>query len=178
MWQEETMKPVLVAYATKYGSTREVAEAIAATLGEHGLPTEARPAREVSSLDGYSAVVLGGALYYFMWHRGARRFLSRHRTALATMPVAVFSMGPFGEDAPSELAEARKPMDRVLAKHPAVAPVSTAVFGGRLDPALLRFPDANPGMKAMPASDARDWDVIRAWAEALPGAFGLTGRET
>ncbi len=46
---------VLVAYATKYGSTQEIAEAVGAVLREHGLRTEVRPVREVRTLDGYSA---------------------------------------------------------------------------------------------------------------------------
>ncbi len=52
---------VLVAYATKYGSTQEVAEAIAATLREKGCEVEVRPAGEVRELEGYSTVVLGAA---------------------------------------------------------------------------------------------------------------------
>ncbi len=48
-----------VTYATRYGSTKEVAEAIVATLREHGIAVHVEPAREVRSLEGYSAVVLG-----------------------------------------------------------------------------------------------------------------------
>jgi len=74
---------VLVAYATRYGSTQEVAEAIGETLREQGLGVEVRPAREVRTLEGYDAVVLGAALYMYRWHKDARRFLSRQRKALA-----------------------------------------------------------------------------------------------
>ena len=66
------MASVLVAYATKYGSTREVAEAIASALIERGADAVARPAGEIRGLEGYSAVVLGTALYFFRW-RGARQ---------------------------------------------------------------------------------------------------------
>jgi menaquinone-dependent protoporphyrinogen oxidase len=50
---------VLVAFATRYGSTREVADAIAATMRESGISVDVQPAKEVRSLDGYGAVVLG-----------------------------------------------------------------------------------------------------------------------
>jgi len=40
------------------------------------------------------------------------------------------------------------------------------VFGGRIEPARLPFP-----LSAMPAADARDWDAIRSWADALPAAL-------
>jgi menaquinone-dependent protoporphyrinogen oxidase len=38
---------VLVAYAKRYGSTKEVAEAIAQTLGESGLAVDLQPLRDV-----------------------------------------------------------------------------------------------------------------------------------
>jgi menaquinone-dependent protoporphyrinogen oxidase len=84
------MASVLVAYATKYGSTREVAETIGARLRERGVTIDVRAAGDVASLDGYDAVVFGGALYFFRLRREGRRFLSRHREALSEMPVAVF----------------------------------------------------------------------------------------
>jgi menaquinone-dependent protoporphyrinogen oxidase len=163
---------VLVAYATKYGSTQEVAEAVATALREHGADVEVRAAGDVVDMSRYSAVVLGGALYFFRWHRDARRFLSHHRTALVRMPVAVFALGPLGDSA-KEMNEARGQLDRALAKAEWLSPASVAVFGGRLDPTRLRFPDANPAMKKMPASDLRDWDAIQDWADSLPEALGL-----
>jgi len=165
------MAPVLVAYATVYGSTQEVAEAAAKTLRERGLEVDVRPASEVSSLDGYSGVVLGGSLYFFLWHRDARRFLKRHRAALAKLPVAVFALGPFTNE-PSDIEGARRPVDRVLAKHAWLKPVAVQVFGGRLDPERLHFPHSNPAMRSAPPSDARDWDAIGAWADSLSAAFG------
>ena len=86
---------ILVAYGTKHGSTREVAEAISAALREHGDHVELRPAREVrGSIGRRDLVVLGGSIYSGRWHRDARRFLKRHRKELVSIPVAVFGMGP------------------------------------------------------------------------------------
>jgi menaquinone-dependent protoporphyrinogen oxidase len=164
--EEETMTAsVLVAYATKYGSTQEVAEAVATTLREHGFQTEVQPAREVSTLDSYSAVVLGAALYMGRWHKDARSFLKRHRTGLAGLPVAIFALGPL-TTAEKERQGSRAQLDRELARTSWLAPVSIEVFGGVINPAKLHFP-----FNHMPAGDARDWTAIRAWASKLVALF-------
>jgi len=90
---------VLVAYATKYGSTKEVAEAIAKALGERGVDAVMRPPGVVRDLKGYSAAVLGTTLCFFRWRGEAHRFISRNRSTLSGVPVAVFGLGPI-EDTP------------------------------------------------------------------------------
>ena len=163
---------ILVAYATRYGSTQEVAEAVAATLRESGLEVDLQPMRQVRALAGYRAVVIGAPLYIGSLLKDARRFLSQHREALSERPVAVFALGPTHADE-QERQGARAQLDKELAKFPGFAPVAVEVFGGKYDPATLRFPDtlaarlpASP-LYNQPASDARDWAAIRAWASDL-----------
>ncbi len=107
------MPSVLVAYASKYGSTEEAARVIAARLEASGIQTVAVRAGEVRDLQGYSAVVLGTALYFFMWRGEAKRFCSHNRKALANLPVAVFGIGPI-EDTPEQFAGAREHLDKGL----------------------------------------------------------------
>jgi menaquinone-dependent protoporphyrinogen oxidase len=152
-------KRVLVAYATKHGSTREVAERVAHVLRDRGLAVDVMPAAEVGLLRGYAGVVLGGALYTGRLHKDARRFLARHRDALAGRALAVFAMGPRTLD-PSDVASSRAQLDRALTG--IVEPTALAIFGGVVKPEALRFP-----FNRMPASDARDWDAIDAWAAQL-----------
>ncbi len=159
---------VLVGYATSYGSTQEVAEAVAATLRECGLEVEIHPMREVRTLAGYSAAVLGAPLLMFHWHKDALRFLSRHREALTERPVAVFALGPTHDPYDEkEWQDSRAQLDKELAKFPWLTPVALEMFGGKFDPAKLRFPMSLFAGKA-PASDVRDWEAIRAWASNLP----------
>jgi menaquinone-dependent protoporphyrinogen oxidase len=169
------MASVLVAYATKYGSTREVAERIALRLQEAGLDADALPARQVRDLSGYSAVVLGTALYFFMWRGEAHRFLRRHRKALSGLSVALFGLGPI-EDTPEQFAGAREHLDKGLAKHAWLAPRAIAVFGGKLDPTGLRFPDNNPAMRGMGAVDLRDFGKVDEWANSLIRELELGSR--
>ena len=164
------MAPVLVAYATKYGSTQEVADALATALREHGVDTDVHPACDVTDLSAYSAVILGGSLYYSRWHRDARRFLRRFRETLLQLPMAVFALGPFN-DKPEDFEGARKQLTRALAKTRQLSPVSVQIFGGRLDPTRLRFPHST--LKMLPESDIRDWSAIQAWADTLLEALNL-----
>jgi menaquinone-dependent protoporphyrinogen oxidase len=158
---------ILLAYGTKHGSTGEVAEAIAERLRGHDLDVDLRPASTVTDLGSYAAVVLGGSIYMGRWNPDVQKILKRHRGELAQLPVAVFGMGPQSLDE-DEVASARHQLDLALQKVSEVEPVSVAIFGGVIDPAKLRFP-----LNKMPASDARDWDAIRAWADELAGKLSL-----
>lgn len=167
------MTKVLVTYASKYGSTGEVAEAVATALRNRGFDAVVQPAESVTDLNGVSAVVLGVALYFFRWRGSAHKFLKRHQRTLERMPVAVFGLGPL-EDTPEQFDGARTHLDKGLAKHAWLTPVAVTVFGGRLDPARLRFPDNNPAMRQMGAVDHRDWDAVGTWAESLVDKLGDT----
>ena len=156
--------PVLVAYATKAGSTREVAEAVARTLREHGLEADVRPVTEVGTLAPYAGVVLGTAIYMGRIHKTARRFLRSHRAELAERPLAVFAMGP-QTLADDDIAASRAQLDHALASFPELRLATVAIFGGVVDPGKLRFP-----FNRMPATDARDWTAIRSWADAVANA--------
>src|SRR5664279_6014858 len=87
------MSRILVAYATKNGSTREVAEAIAATLHDRGVAVDVHPARGIrGSVAGWNLAVVGAPIYSGRWHRDAHRFLKRHRDELRQIPVVVFGL--------------------------------------------------------------------------------------
>jgi menaquinone-dependent protoporphyrinogen oxidase len=163
---------ILVTYASRYGSTQEVAERVAAMLRENDLQVDVKPARQVRALEGYRAIVLGAPLYIGHWLKDAHRFLTRFQAVLAQRPVAVFSLGPTRLQE-MEAADVRSQLDQELNKYPWLKPVASELFGGKYDPATLRFPDsllavlpASP-LHGAPASDARDWDEIRVWATNL-----------
>jgi menaquinone-dependent protoporphyrinogen oxidase len=165
---------VLVAYVTKYGSTQEVAEKIAATLRGQGLSVDVQPAKQMWGLEQYQAVVFGAPLYIGHWLKDAKRFLKKHQAALTEMPIAVFSLGPTHGTDEAEWEGVRAQLNQELAKYPWLKPVVVELFGGKYDPKNLRFPDAllakvpaSP-LHGAPATDLRDWDAIQAWAAALP----------
>ena len=155
---------VLLAYATRFGSTQEVAETVAASLRNAGLKVDLQPMGQVESLDQYGVVVLGAAIYNTKWHADAHRFLAQHQEALRQRPVAIFTLGPLGPSA-AAMRNSRRQLDKELAKYPWLKTVALEVFAGKYDP-------SKPGMgffeRLLPARDYRDWEAIRAWANALP----------
>ena len=154
---------VLMAYATKNGSTQQVADAVAAARRERGAQVTLLPARAAGqSVAGYDLVMLGAPLYSGRWHRDAHRFLRRHRRELAAVPVAVFAMGP-RTDTEEAWQRSRAQLDRALAKRDWLHPVAVTVFGGA-DP---------PGRSKCPRRDLRSREIIHAWAaQALATAGG------
>jgi menaquinone-dependent protoporphyrinogen oxidase len=154
----------LVAFATSYGSTQEVADQVAAVLRDYGLMVDVQPARQVRSLAEYDAVVLGAPLLMYNWHKDARRFLSRHRQALMDRPVTIFALGPVHDPHDEqEWQNSRAQLDKVLARYAWFNPIDDALFGGKYAPGKLRFP-INLFAGAEPATDIRDWATINAWA--------------
>jgi menaquinone-dependent protoporphyrinogen oxidase len=152
---------VLVAYASKHGTTREVAESIARTLGERGLAVELEEAQHVRDIGRYDTIVVGGGLYMGRWHADARRLLKRFRDELAGKRVAVFGMGPDSLEE-SKVAESRGQLERALADTPEIEPIAVGIFGGALEPESWRFP-----FNHLPAFDARDWRAIGRWTNEL-----------
>ncbi len=158
---------ILVGYASRHGSTAEVAACVANVLGAagHDVRLEELDAIGRDGLEAVDAVVVGAPLYTGRWHASARRFLRRQHSALATLPVAVFALGPVHDDE-DERAHAREQLAHALAHERWLEPRSVAVFGGRIDPNALSFP-----LNRMAAADARDWDVIEEWTRSLPDAL-------
>ncbi len=190
------MEKVLVAYTTHSGSTTEVAQAIGEELAKNGAVVEIYRLEEVTSLDAYSAVVIGAPMI-LGWHRAAVKFVKRHQQALSERPVALFFMAmsltqtgdtrvdqvPVTVDA--ELAKLPANEGRlsfreryatvtnylrpVLRAAPSVEPVSVGFFGGKLEYFRLKLFALLFVMLVIRAQpgDKRNWSLIREWAASL-----------
>jgi menaquinone-dependent protoporphyrinogen oxidase len=166
---------VLVAYATRAGSTEEVALTLAEILRSRGLEVDVHPARHINSIETYSAVVIAVALYAGRMHKDVRRFLLRHRAALSKAPVALFVLGPVQQEK-KDWTGARQQLDKELQRFPWFSPVEQHIVGGKFDAATLGFPfNLIPALRKMPVKDARDWELIRAQANELAERFHCNG---
>jgi menaquinone-dependent protoporphyrinogen oxidase len=165
---------ILVAYATRTGSSEEVAQSVAEVLRSHALAVDLRRAAEVHAIGQITAVAICVALYGGRFHRDVRRFLSEHRSALKKVPVALFVLGPVHSDE-KEWAGAREQMEKELKRFPWLSPAVQQIVGGRFDPGRLGFPfNLVPALRKLPASDALDWNAIRRSAAELVHSFQLS----
>jgi len=163
------MAKILVTYATRFGSTADVAAAITDALREQEYAVDLRAMADVTALRDYDAVVLGSSVNYARWLEPALTFLHTHEVALQGLPVAVFSVHirNVGDDATSRAAR-RAYLDEV---RPFVQPVSEGYFAGRFNRhgAVVLLPGWIG--RFVPTIDLRKWEKIRAWAAALPTAL-------
>jgi menaquinone-dependent protoporphyrinogen oxidase len=159
---------VLVAVASKHGSTSDIAATIAGELRTMGIGAETRDLGAVTDLGRYDAVVLGSAVYMGRWLPEATAFVDRHRTALAAIPVWLFSSGPLGADRPLPPGDP-KDLDQLME---ATRAHGHRIFSGRLDPSDLGLGERLiVKVVHAPAGDFRDWEAIRTWAREIGGAL-------
>lgn len=190
------MSKILVAYSTNSGSTTEVAEAVAAELGQAGHTVDVRSMKDIQSVSGYDAVVLGAPMI-LGWHDPARRFIKKHKAELAARKTALFDCAMRLTRASREtlppvaltldeslVADEVKPGSLNIKERfttigyylksmllPGVNPVSVAFFNGKLEMFRLKWWQAAFVMVVVQATpgDYRDWDAIRAWGRSLGG---------
>jgi menaquinone-dependent protoporphyrinogen oxidase len=167
------MTKVLVAYASKYNATAEIAQAIGKTLQEFQLfDVDVRSVELVEDITSYDAVVLGSAVYAGQWLSSAADFLTSHEQILSQRPVWLFSSGPAGEvDTEIKTKEWKFPqaLTSVAAR---INPRAIEVFQGKLDLSRLNFLERYiTRLVKAPRGDFRDWDVIRTWSIGIEDAL-------
>ena len=166
---------ILVVYASKHGSTGEIAQRIAQSLRAAGQHADARPVQEVGNLGGYEGFVVGSAVYSTHWLKDAATFVRRNRDLLAQKPVWLFSSGPLGTEAIDakgvDLRRAAEPKE-LSELQQAIHPREHRVFFGALYPGRLSYAEwllrKLPAAQVMlPEGDFRDWDEIQQWAQGI-----------
>jgi menaquinone-dependent protoporphyrinogen oxidase len=162
------MQSILVSYASKHGSTQEIAETIATTFRKHQFEVDLLPANAVESLDKYQAVIFGSAVYAGAWTDEAMAFLKRFDVALEMRPVFFFSSGPTGKGEASAILQGWKYPEAIQAYLARIKPEEIVLFHGKLEletlPLVQRW--LIKAMKA-PLGDFRQWAEIQAWAENI-----------
>ncbi len=165
----EMSSKILVAYASRHGSTSQVAETVGRTLASSGATVDVRRVQEVTDVSGYRAVVVGSAINGGKWLPEAASFVKANQDSLKQIPTAYFlvcmMMARGTEQDRGFVANYLEP-ERAL-----VRPVAEGRFAGALWPSKhplifeglgLRFFLRYLGLKE---GDYRNWDAVHAWAE-------------
>jgi menaquinone-dependent protoporphyrinogen oxidase len=154
---------VLVTAASRYGATKEIAEAIGEVLEREGLDVTVAEVERAAPAADFDAVVLGSAIYMGQWLKAARDYVTANAEALRGRPVFVFSSGPLGD--PLKPEPETLDLSAVVGQ---IDPRAQRVFAGRIDRSLLRFADrAIVAALRAPESDDRPWSDIEAWAHDI-----------
>lgn len=161
----------LVVHASSGGSTKAVAEFIAARLRVEGVVADVRPLDERPDLDGYDAVVLGSAVRGGALLPAAEHFVLRNVDALRVMPVWLFSLGvsPSLRGPVGHVLRAAVP-SRIAGLCQLIGPRDYHAFAGVVPragaPLLSRVLLWACGGRY---GDLRDWPAIDAWAADIGG---------
>jgi len=157
---------ILIAYTTRMGSTAEIAQAIARALTAAGKSAEVAELKAVTTLAGYSAVVIGSPVYLAKVEKDVASFVAGHREALLKMPVTAFAVGIAPVD--SRVGSVEDILGKLRAALDPVKPVAVTVFAGRLDLSRMSFLQRTlTGAMKVLTGDFRDWDAIEKWAKEL-----------
>jgi menaquinone-dependent protoporphyrinogen IX oxidase len=166
----------LVVYGSKYGSTKEVAEAIAEGLGADVASATSQP-----DVRPYGLVVVGSPIYSGDYMPAVLEFIQVHKSDLAERKVAAFitaaadwetKPGLTGEEAG---ALTQQDYADGLADLAGGHVVASRGFGGRLDPERLDEHDRNMldwFYRFLMREDFKGFDLIdteaaRRWGESL-----------
>ena len=183
----------LLVYATKHGSTREVADAVAGELRTAFGDVDVLEAGSAPPPAGYDAVVVGGPMI-MGWHRDAERYLKKHRDQLASVPFALFvTAASLTEDGMTAFQGVPVAKDTWLVKKPGNAdkltrkeryalpshylgdiskacaparPRTVAFLAGSLDLTTMNVFEKLFVLLIVGATpgDGRHWDFVREWA--------------
>jgi len=163
---------VLVAYGTRTGTTKSIAEVIGEMLGQHGAEVDVRDAREVEGTSAYDAVVVGSAIRAGKLMPEVVELVGANQEALEERPLAAFVVcATLKEDTEENREQVRAYLEPI---RDLVNPALEGYFAGAIDGSKLSLP-MRLMMKAMKAEDGdwRDWEAVRAWAGRLPSVLDL-----
>jgi menaquinone-dependent protoporphyrinogen oxidase len=168
---------ILVTFASRAGSTAEVAEAIARTLTQGGAQVDVVPMNSVKDLSPYQAVVAGSAIRGSKWLPEAIQFVRTHQSMLAQKKVALFTVCITMTMKNAEKYRAGV-MNWVAPVRAMVKPISEELFAGMLDFGKLPINKDTLMLRLsivlgiFPRGDHRDWNKIQSWAQSLKPILG------
>jgi menaquinone-dependent protoporphyrinogen oxidase len=164
---------ILVAYASEFGTTGEVAEVIGEILCQEGNTVESKWINNVKNLNNYDAVIIGSAIQYNRWMPEATEFVTANQNILSKLPVAYFfTCLALSLQAGKGEKQAMAYSDKLYSLVPQVKPLSVGRFAGVLDYSKMFFFSrlifkVILSILGVQEGDYRDWEAIRLWAKSM-----------
>ena len=157
---------ILVTYATKAGSTAEIAAKIGEHLSARGFAVDVINVKSKPDPKDYQAVILGSCIRMGGWLPEMLDYIKVNQLTLNAMQAALFTVHMLnaGDDETSKAARTAY-MDKVRALMPGTEEI---YFLGAMDYSKLSMLDRfiSKMVKSV-ESDQRDWDKIKNWSDAL-----------
>ncbi len=160
------MKNVLVTYASRSGSTAEIASVFGEIFRSRGCKVDIKPVKTKPSLNGYDTVILGSAVRMGGWLPEMTEFIKVNRPAISSLPVFLYTVHILstGDDETSRAARSAY----LKNIHPLVNPVDEVFFTGKIDLEKLSLLDRMMvKMVKSPIGDYRNWKNICGWAQSI-----------
>ncbi|HPE58074.1 MAG TPA: flavodoxin domain-containing protein [Bacteroidales bacterium] len=155
---------IAVIYASKYGSTKEIAEIIAGELNLKDYQVTLYAAHPGINLNNFDVVILGSALYMGKWRSDAVMLLKENMDILSKKAVWLFVSGPTGDGDAEMLSEGKIVPDNIKPIINRISPKGLAVFHGNLDMKELNIVERIlVKMVKAPLGDFRKKESIQHW---------------
>lgn len=164
--EDGVKKRILIGYATRAGSTADIAAGIGESLSDRDFRVEVVSLKEKPDLDGYQAVLLGSAIRMGSWLPEAVEFIEMNREQLNGLPTALFTVHMLntGEDDASRTNRLAY-LDKI---RPMLNDPEEVYFEGVMDFSRLSFLDRLIAkMVNAVEADNRDWEQIRGWTPEI-----------
>ena len=172
---EGTADKVLIAYASRCGSTGGVADAIGQTLRGKGASVDVRLIKDVNDLSPYKNVIVGSAIRMGRWLPEAADFVKKHCDKLGRVPAACFVVCmTMKDDTPENRSKVLAYLDPVRSEAPQIQSGNIGLFAGAVDYSKLSFVYRSVlKAKGTPEGDFRNWDAVKTWAaDVAPALLG------
>ena len=172
---------ILIVYGTRYGSTGEIAEAMAKTAQEIGAHVDLinlKKQKPPKSPEDYNLVVIGSGIQVGKWTKEPLEFIKKNLDTLSKTKTALFVVcGDAASPDKCDFAQITY-LDKILEEYPSLNPLSTGLFPGIFDFSKYNFAvrslvksivkkEMEPGEEVPEKIDFRDWEMVNDWITKL-----------
>jgi menaquinone-dependent protoporphyrinogen oxidase len=179
------MSKALIIYGTRYGATASTSEEMAKIFRQEGLDTQVVDAgkEKIGDISQYNLIVVGSGIQINRWTGAPEKFIKKHQKELVNKKVALFvCCGAASIETQEDEDKSKELKNKYLNEKAAkfgLEPIALGFFGGvynynnvpwwakKAMEADRQRVEASAKQTEPGVYDARNWDVIKAWAKEV-----------